>query len=70
MERALGANSLLQFHPAKASNCGVQLWDDVAPKHVASFLKLTQSGFYDTGAFHRIIPGFVIQGGDPNAKVS
>ena len=46
-----------------------ELWDDVAPKHVASFLKLTQSGFYDGGAFHRIIPGFVIQGGDPNAKV-
>ena len=36
-----------------------ELWDDVAPKHVASFLKLTKSGFYDGGAFHRIIPGFV-----------
>ena len=46
-----------------------ELWDDVAPKHVASFLKLTKEGFYDGGAFHRIIPGFVIQGGDPNAKV-
>lgn len=45
-----------------------ELWDDVAPKHVASFLKLTSNGFYDGGAFHRIIPGFVIQGGDPNAK--
>jgi len=45
-----------------------ELWDDVAPKHVASFLKLTEQGFYDGGAFHRIIPGFVIQGGDPNAK--
>ena len=41
----------------------------MAPKHVASFLKLTKEGFYDGGAFHRIIPGFVIQGGDPNAKV-
>jgi len=46
-----------------------ELWDDVAPKHVASFLKLSKEGFYDGGAFHRIIPGFVIQGGDPNAKV-
>jgi len=45
------------------------LWDDVAPKHVESFLSLAQQGFFDGGAFHRIIPGFVIQGGDPNAKV-
>ena len=45
------------------------LWDDVAPKHVESFLKLAKQGFFDGGAFHRIIPGFVIQGGDPNAKL-
>ena len=46
-----------------------ELWDDVAPKHVESFLKLAKQGFFDGGAFHRIIPGFVIQGGDPNVKV-
>ena len=46
-----------------------ELWDDVAPKHVESFLKLAKTGFFDGGAFHRIIPGFVIQGGDPNVKV-
>src|SRR5438876_6976976 len=43
----------------------VELWDDVAPKHVANFLKLGSSGFYDNLIFHRIIPGFVIQGGCP-----
>src|SRR4051812_1662142 len=43
----------------------VELWDDVAPKHVENFLKLGTSGFYDNLIFHRIIPGFVIQGGCP-----
>ncbi len=39
-----------------------------APKHVENFLKLAKSGFYDKTIFHRIIPGFMIQGGDPNTK--
>ncbi len=43
----------------------VELWDDVAPKHVANFLKLGREGFYDDLTFHRIIPGFVVQGGCP-----
>lgn len=42
--------------------------EDVAPKTVANFKKLATSGFYDGTIFHRIIPGFVIQGGDPNTK--
>ena len=37
-----------------------------APNHVENFIKLSQSGFYDETIFHRIIPGFMIQGGDPN----
>ncbi len=45
------------------------LWDDVAPRHVESFTKLARQGFFDGQAFHRIIPGFVIQGGDPNTKL-
>ncbi|MEE2908681.1 MAG: peptidylprolyl isomerase [Planctomycetota bacterium] len=43
----------------------IELWDDVAPKHVENFKKLTEDGFYDGLSFHRIIPGFVIQGGCP-----
>ncbi|MFM1831608.1 MAG: Peptidyl-prolyl cis-trans isomerase [Planctomycetota bacterium] len=43
----------------------VELWDDVAPGHVANFQKLARKGFYDGVGFHRIIPGFVIQGGCP-----
>ncbi|MBI3253264.1 MAG: peptidylprolyl isomerase [Nitrosopumilales archaeon] len=44
----------------------IQFKDDVAPKTVENFKKLSESGFYDGTIFHRIIPGFVIQGGDPN----
>jgi cyclophilin family peptidyl-prolyl cis-trans isomerase len=43
----------------------VELWDDVAPRHVENFLKLGRSGFYNDLTFHRIIPGFMIQGGCP-----
>jgi cyclophilin family peptidyl-prolyl cis-trans isomerase len=39
-----------------------------APKTVENFKKLASSGFYDNLVFHRIVPGFVIQGGDPNTK--
>ena len=43
----------------------VELWNDVAPNHVENFLKLGREGFYDNLTFHRIIPGFVVQGGCP-----
>jgi len=43
-------------------------WPDVAPKTVANFKKLAKEGFYDGTAFHRIIKGFMIQGGDPLTK--
>ena len=43
---------------------------DVAPDHVKNFLDLARKGFYDDTLFHRVIPGFMIQGGDPNSKQS
>jgi peptidyl-prolyl cis-trans isomerase B (cyclophilin B) len=46
----------------------VEFWPEVAPKTVANFIKLAKSGFYDGTAFHRIIDGFMIQGGDPYTK--
>ncbi|MGA2018420.1 MAG: peptidylprolyl isomerase [Opitutaceae bacterium] len=46
----------------------VAFWPDVAPKTVENFKKLASSGFYDGTAFHRIIKGFMIQGGCPNTK--
>ena len=42
-----------------------ELYPDVAPQSVANFVKLAESKFYDGVVFHRIVPGFVIQGGDP-----
>lgn len=46
----------------------LELFPDVAPKHVHNFDSLVSTGFYDGCAFHRVIPGFMIQGGDPNTK--
>src|SRR5881628_1337085 len=44
---------------------GIELYDDVAPKTVDNFVKLANDGFYDGVVFHRVIPDFMIQGGDP-----
>lgn len=46
----------------------IEFFQDKAPNHVANFIKLAKSGFYNGTIFHRVIPGFMIQGGDPNTK--
>lgn len=46
----------------------IEFMPDVAPNHVENFKKLARNGFYDGTTFHRVIPGFMIQGGDPNSK--
>jgi peptidyl-prolyl cis-trans isomerase B (cyclophilin B) len=46
----------------------VQFWTDAAPKTIENFKKLAREGFYDGTIFHRIVKGFMIQGGDPNSK--
>jgi peptidyl-prolyl cis-trans isomerase B (cyclophilin B) len=46
----------------------VQFWADAAPNTIDNFKKLARQGFYDGTIFHRIVKGFMIQGGDPNSK--
>ena len=52
----------------KFGDMEVLFFPDKAPKHVENFVTLAKSGFYNGTIFHRVIPGFMIQGGDPNTK--
>ena len=59
---------LSKYHVIISTNRGdmeAEFWPDVAPNHVRNFLDLCYTGFYDGKIFHRVIPGFMIQGGDP-----
>src|SRR5438105_2774035 len=53
-----------------AGEIDIRFFPDVAPNHVKNFIDLAQKGFYNGTKFHRVIPGFMIQGGDPNTKSS
>jgi len=52
----------------KLGSIELKFFLDVAPNHVNNFIELAKKGFYDGTIFHRVIPGFMIQGGDPNTK--
>jgi len=52
----------------RLGNIELKFFPDVAPNHVNNFIELAKRGFYDDTTFHRVIPGFMIQGGDPNSK--
>ncbi|MDA8339605.1 MAG: peptidylprolyl isomerase [Nitrospiraceae bacterium] len=52
----------------KFGSMEIRFFPDVAPNHVNNFIELAKKGFYDGTTFHRVIPGFMIQGGDPNSK--
>lgn len=54
----------------KFGKIAFKLLPDIAPETVRNFTTLAKSGFYDGTLFHRVIPGFMIQGGDPNTKGS
>ncbi len=80
-----GAGSVLADEKAKATpvpadeiaiietkfgNIELGFFEDKAPGHVKNFKTLAKAGFYNGTLFHRVIPGFMIQGGDPNSKKS
>ncbi len=52
----------------KFGDITLKFFPDVAPNHVKNFIDLAKSGFYNGTTFHRVIPSFMIQGGDPNSK--
>jgi peptidyl-prolyl cis-trans isomerase B (cyclophilin B) len=63
-----GAKEPRAIIKTKFGEMEIKFYQDKAPKHVENFTKLAKSGFYNGTIFHRVIPGFMIQGGDPNTK--
>lgn len=60
-------NKVAELHTTEGE-IDIRFFPDVAPNHVKNFLTLAEKGFYNGTRFHRVIPGFMIQGGDPNTK--
>ncbi len=65
VETAKGPKAIIK---TKFGEMEIVFFPDKAPKHVENFMALAKSGFYNGTIFHRVIPGFMIQGGDPNTK--
>jgi cyclophilin family peptidyl-prolyl cis-trans isomerase len=60
-------NKVAELHTS-SGEIDIRFFPDVAPNHVKNFIDLANKGFYNGTKFHRVIPGFMIQGGDPNTK--
>jgi cyclophilin family peptidyl-prolyl cis-trans isomerase len=58
-------NKIAEVHTS-AGEIDIRFYPDIAPNHVKNFIDLAEKGFYNGTKFHRVIPGFMIQGGDPN----
>ena len=65
MSENINPNATIQTSKGEIT---VELWPDVAPGTVENFTKLANDGFYDGTCFHRIMAGFMIQGGDPQTR--
>ncbi|WP_036606328.1 peptidylprolyl isomerase [Oribacterium sp. P6A1] len=62
------ANPIVTITMDDGKDIKIELYPDIAPITVENFVKLVKDGFYDGLTFHRIIPGFMIQGGDPEGN--
>jgi peptidyl-prolyl cis-trans isomerase B (cyclophilin B) len=61
-------NNIMITLETSLGNIDLELYPDAAPKTVENFIKLSKDGFYENTKFHRVIKGFMIQGGDPYTK--
>ena len=61
-------NPIVTFEMENGHTFKAELYPELAPESVGNFVELVKSGFYDGLIFHRVIPGFMIQGGDPNGN--
>lgn len=65
IQKMAGTRAVIE---TKFGSIELKFFPEVAPNHVDNFIQLVKKGFYDGTTFHRVIPGFMIQGGDPNSK--
>jgi peptidyl-prolyl cis-trans isomerase B (cyclophilin B) len=63
-----GPHPVVRLEVGELGSLRMELYPEIAPGTVANFLALTKQGFYDGTKFHRVIPGFMIQGGDPTTR--
>ena len=63
-------NPVVALYIKKYGSVVIELYPDIAPNTVNNFISLVRKGFYDGNSFHRLMPGFVLQGGDPNGNGS
>ena len=62
------ANPIVTIEMESGAVMSGELYPEIAPNTVNNFIALANSGFYDGVVFHRVIPGFMIQGGDPDGN--
>lgn len=67
-EKTVNASNDVAVIKTTEGDMVVQFWTDAAPNTIQNFKKLAKQGFYNGTIFHRIVKGFMIQGGDPNSK--